>query len=80
MDQATIKKWKAECPLKSFRNARGLSQVNLALMLGVSVGSIAGWESGSYHPTEDNMAALARVDQATADRFASWLKRGPAGG
>lgn len=47
--------------LKRLRMARGLSQADVAVRLGVSGPSISGWENGRARPKEDRLADLAQI-------------------
>ena len=45
--------------LKSIREKKGISQVQLAAMLGVSQGTISAWETGRWEPSIDGLRSLA---------------------
>lgn len=47
--------------LKRLREAAGLSQVQLALRLGVSQGTVARWESGVRVPQAGNLIKMANI-------------------
>lgn len=47
--------------LKRLREAAGLSQVQLALMLGVSQGTVANWERGFRVPQTGSLIKIASI-------------------
>ncbi len=47
--------------IKDLREAKGLTQEQLAQLLGVTQGTIAHWESGARTPTLMNMVKIADV-------------------
>ena len=58
--------------LYQLRKERGLSQENLADMLGVTRQAVQKWEAGASRPDMDNLTALARCFDVTLD----WLITG----
>lgn len=53
--------------IASLRNARGLTQEEVAARIGVSRQSVAKWESGESAPDLSNASALARVFDVRLD-------------
>lgn len=53
--------------IKDLRIAAGLSQVELADRMKVGQATIAGWESGDYHPAADKLPHLADALHCTID-------------
>lgn len=47
--------------IRELREARGMSQRQLANEVGVSPGAVAQWELGATTPTTANLVALANV-------------------
>ena len=47
--------------IKDLREAKGLTQEQVAQRLGVTQGTIAHWESGARTPTLSNMVKIADV-------------------
>ena len=47
--------------IRNFRQKLGLSQNKLAIILGVSLGTVAMWEKGKFAPRKDKKAALIAV-------------------
>lgn len=47
--------------IRRLRRARGLSQADLAVRLGVSQQSISLWEQGETNPTVENIYAMSEV-------------------
>jgi transcriptional regulator with XRE-family HTH domain len=55
--------------LKAFRAATGLSQLQLALNVGVSAARVRHWESGQKQPTEYELEMLAKALGLTVQRL-----------
>ncbi|CDE72558.1 transcriptional regulator Cro/CI family [Acidaminococcus sp. CAG:917] len=53
--------------LKALRTEKGLSQPELANLLGVSNGIISFWENGVNEPTISNLIKLAEVLEVSTD-------------
>lgn len=51
--------------LRNFRKARGLTQLQLAELLNVSVGVVSKWEIGLSSPDIDTMGAPLRKAETT---------------
>lgn len=47
--------------LKQLREVKGLTQTDLAKLVGVTMNSIARWEQGSNAPSEENLVKLKEV-------------------
>lgn len=47
--------------IKELRLAKGLTQMQLAIAVGVSIPSIQFWENGASTPNDENMAKLKEV-------------------
>ena len=47
--------------LKSLREEKGLTQIDMAIMVGVSLSSFRMWEKGVTKPNEINAAKLKKV-------------------
>ena len=47
--------------LKEIRIRKGMTQVDLAKLMGVTMNSIARWEQGANKPSEENMDKLKKV-------------------
>ena len=47
--------------LKEIRISKGMTQVDLAKLMGVTMNSIARWEQGANKPSEENMDKLKKV-------------------
>ena len=57
--------------IRYYRNANHMSQDELAEKLGVSRQSVSLWENGQTQPTIDNIIALAKIFNTTADAILS---------
>lgn len=53
--------------LKELRSAKGLSQMQLALAVGISQSAIAKWELGKTEPTASAIILLAAFFHETTD-------------
>ena len=53
--------------IKELREARGMSPVQLAATLGVSLATVYNWESGKFEPRASQLRALARVFEVSMD-------------
>ena len=56
-----MNEWKGNNPLKAWYAARGLSQVDVAAMLGVGVQAVQRWISGASVPNDANYCKMASV-------------------
>ena len=65
--------WKERNPLKAWYSARGMSQVDVAFMLGVGVQAVQRWISGASMPNDANFVKMANVMQITVvELTAAW--------
>lgn len=55
--------------LQSYRKQRGMSQENLAEVIGVSRQAVSKWESGQSYPEMDKMIALSELFHVTLDHL-----------
>ncbi|RUT47253.1 XRE family transcriptional regulator [Paenibacillus anaericanus] len=55
--------------LQKFRKERGMSQENLAAIIGVSRQSVSKWESGQAYPELDKIIALSELFNVTVDNL-----------
>ncbi len=49
--------------IRRLRKKLGLSQKKLASLIGVSMGTIVGWESGKYKPRAEKVAKLSELEK-----------------
>lgn len=56
-------------PIKLARLRKGITQAELAEMVGVSVGSISMWETGITHPTPRRYNPLAKALGVSVDEL-----------
>lgn len=47
--------------MREIRKNAGITQVELAKIMGVTQGNVAAWETGRSMPTADKLPALAKV-------------------
>ncbi len=55
--------------IKSFRKSKGITQENLAEMLGVSCQSVSRWELGTCYPDMELLPELARIFNISVDHL-----------
>lgn len=55
--------------LKEIRTSRGVSQEELAELVGVSRQTVSKWESGDARPSADNLMRLSQVFQLPVEAF-----------
>lgn len=55
--------------IERLRKKRGMTQTELAAVLGVSQANISMWESGEALPRTDKLPALARILSCTIDEL-----------
>lgn len=68
-----MNEWKMKNPLKAWYSARGMSQVDVAAMLGVGVQAVQRWISGASVPNDANYCKMASVMEiAVIDLTAAW--------
>lgn len=67
-----IKLWKANNPIKVFRKATGISQPDIASIIGVSVYTIQRWEDGAVNPSEENVFKLGKLIDGFSDQWKAW--------
>lgn len=60
-----VARWKPSI-LKTLRRNFALRQDELAKLLGVSVGTVSGWETGRTRPKETNLQAIAEIRDMSA--------------
>lgn len=62
--------------IKDLRRDKGLTQVRLAKMVGVSTSTISKWETGEQGPTAENANSVAEALGVSVDRLLSGGKSG----
>lgn len=55
--------------LKIIREKKGISQAQLAMMLGVTQGSVSAWETGRWEPSIDMIRKIAQILDVTVDEL-----------
>lgn len=53
--------------IREFREAKGMSPVDLAAALGVSLATVYNWESEKHEPRASQLRKLARLFQVSMD-------------
>jgi DNA-binding transcriptional regulator YiaG len=71
--------WMEQNPLRRYRKANGVSYMNTARILGVTIAAVQKWENGTSQPTPENMAKIAVFcqDPNLAEKWEEWLSRRP---
>ena len=74
------RKWTRANPLREWRTENSVTIHAASSMLGVSMTSIQLWESGSAHPSRENMEKLTKVTGMPhlSRRWEQWVSRNPA--
>ena len=68
-----MQEWQGKNPLKAWYTARGMSQVDVAFLLGVGVQAVQRWIGGASMPNDANFVKMANVMQITvAELTAAW--------
>lgn len=65
--------------ISHFRAESGLTQTELARLVGVSDAAVSRWESGENHPTVEHLHAIAAACQVTMRTFYSRIPVARAG-
>ncbi|MEI2465132.1 helix-turn-helix domain-containing protein [Niallia taxi] len=72
-----LSEWKKGNPIKKFRKDKGLSQPDVASLLGVSTYTVQRWEDGSVNPSGDNENKLNELIVGFGDEWKDWKKKKP---
>jgi transcriptional regulator with XRE-family HTH domain len=72
-----LRLWHEQCPLKIWRERRGLTQAALAQALGASPSAIYCWESGSRDPSLPFWQTLSQLTGMTLEQWLSWKQQRP---
>lgn len=68
-----MQEWQGKNPLKAWYTARGMSQVDVAFLLGVGVQAVQRWIGGASMPNDANFVKMANVMQITVvELTAAW--------
>jgi transcriptional regulator with XRE-family HTH domain len=55
--------------IRELRKARGMTQADLAKLVGVDQSAVAQWETGTSGPHRKNLAKLAQILECTVDEL-----------
>lgn len=72
-----LQEWKSKNPLKAYRKQEGLTQPDLAAIVGVSVYTIQRWEDGSVSPSGENEVKLGKLIEGFSDQWNEWKDNKP---
>ncbi|MFY0758746.1 helix-turn-helix domain-containing protein [Metabacillus dongyingensis] len=75
--KARLTKWKSNNPIKLFRKENGLSQQDLAAMIGVSTYTLQRWEGGTVSPTNGNLDILNEIIEGIEGKLQDWKSERP---
>lgn len=75
--KAKLHEWKSENPLKLYRKQEGLTQPDLASIIGVSVYTIQRWEDGAVSPSGENEIKLKKLIQDFSVQWDEWKNNKP---
>ena len=65
--------------LKNLREAKGISQKDFAVSLGVTESAVSHWESRRYLPTTDKLKQISEILGVTMDELMAALLAEPEG-
>ncbi len=60
--------------IRTYRNMRGLTQTQLAVLLNRSVGAVSNWEKGVNSPDVDTIADICKILDVTPNEIFGWEK------
>ncbi|WP_180953444.1 helix-turn-helix domain-containing protein [Bacillus sp. T33-2] len=69
--------WKNENPIRKYRKDSGLSQPDIAAIIGVSTYTVQRWEDGAVNPSGDNVTKLNELIDGFSDQWSKWKKGKP---
>ena len=72
-----IKLWKSSNPIKVYRKKTGISQPDIASIIGVSTYTVQRWEDGSVNPSEENVFKLGKLINGFSDKWNNWKNNRP---
>ena len=56
-------------PIREFRTRRGMSQEELARLVGVDRSNVAKWEAGAHRPRAEMLILLAKILHCSVDEL-----------
>ncbi|WP_303984212.1 helix-turn-helix domain-containing protein [Niallia circulans] len=72
-----LTEWKKESPIRKYRTQQGLSQADLASILGVAAYTLQRWEEGAMNPGEKNISKLKEVIPEFEKKWREWKSDKP---
>lgn len=72
-----LRQWKNENPIKQYRKQEGLSQPDVAALLGVAIYSVQRWEDGSVNPSGENLIKLNMLISGFDGKWNEWKNNKP---
>ena len=69
-------KWYADCPLKEYRAKEGITQFQLAQVLGISTTAVHNWERG-INPSDKYSETLRTLVEDYDNKMEAWLAKRP---
>ena len=72
-----IKQWKTSNPIKVYRKETGISQPDVASILGVSTYTVQRWKDGSVNPSEENVFKLGKLIDGFSEKWKEWKSSKP---
>ncbi|PAD84981.1 hypothetical protein CHH57_02055 [Niallia circulans] len=72
-----LTEWKKESPIRKYRAQQGLSQADLASILGVAAYTLQRWEEGAMNPGEKNISKLKEVIPEFEKKWREWKSDKP---
>lgn len=72
-----LTEWKKESPIRKYRAQQGLSQADLASILGVAAYTLQRWEEGAMNPGEKNISKLNEIIPEFEKKWGEWKSDKP---
>jgi len=72
-----LTEWKKESPIRKYRAQQGLSQADLASILGVAAYTLQRWEEGAMNPGEKNISKLNEIIPEFEKLWREWKSDKP---
>ncbi|MEK4824512.1 helix-turn-helix transcriptional regulator [Niallia sp. FSL W8-0951] len=72
-----LTEWKKESPIRKYRAQQGLSQADLASILGVAAYTLQRWEEGAMNPGEKNISKLNEIIPEFEKLWGEWKSDKP---
>ncbi|WP_318152996.1 helix-turn-helix domain-containing protein [Metabacillus arenae] len=72
-----LQQWKNENPIRKYRKESGLSQPDIAGLIGVSTYTVQRWEDGSVSPSGENLKKMSKLIDEIEESLSEWKNNRP---